>query len=89
MGYGDGKDDTHRCFNAAKMAELGWYNDINMVSFNPVTDDGFNGRVIGSADYGSATDNHTLVVEIINPISAEENIFLTLNTKKGACMFLL
>jgi len=80
MGTGPMNDDTHRCFNAAKMAELGWYGKI--VSFNPVTDS-FDGKVIGVADYGDATDNHTLVVDIINPVSTEENIFLTLNTKKG------
>ena len=87
MGYGDGQDDTRKCFNAAKMAELGWYDKI--VSLNPVNDGNFDGKVIGVADYGDAANDHTLVVEIINPISTAENIFLTLNSKKGMSMLAL
>ncbi len=80
MGTGPYVDDTHRCFNSAKMIDLGWYE--NTFSFNPATED-FEGKVIGVADYGNASDNHHVAVEILNPIPTEENLYLTLNTQKG------
>jgi hypothetical protein len=86
MGTGPINDDTHRCFNAAKMAELGWYNKV--ISFNPTLED-FDGKVIGVADYANAAEDHYLVVEVINPVSTEENIYLTLNTKKGVYVMFL
>ena len=81
MGFGDGQDDTAKCFNAAKMSELGWYTN-RVVSINPTVDT-FNGKVIGVADYGISDTAHTLVVEIVNPVAVEDNIYLTYNRAKG------
>ncbi len=80
MGYGDGKDDTRKCFNGAKMMELGYYE--HTVTLNPV-DNSFTGKLIGVADYGEVTSEHTLVVEVINSDPESNNLYVSYNRKKG------
>lgn len=51
MGYSYGSDDGPRmCFNAAKNAQLGWYDDKT----ETVTGTGWTGSLHGISDYGSS-----------------------------------
>jgi len=57
-----------------------WYDRIETI--NPF-DQAFSGKLIGVADYGFATDDHTLVVQVINPGCGADNLFISYNRKKG------
>ena len=82
MGYTSGSnDDVRRCFNAAKMSELGWYSDRAAV-INPLQGEEFNGKIIGVADYSNSSPSHKLFLEIKAP-NEENSYFLTYNRKKG------
>ena len=89
MGYSvdDGQNDQYdeqKCFNAAKMVELGWYSSSNIYSIQPSNNEEFNGNVIGVADYGISGISYTLSLEIKNPLTSNvHSFFLTYNKAKG------
>ena len=93
MGYsvddgGNDQNDEQKCFNAAKMVELGWYsNAINSIqpgnTISPGNNEEFNGNVIGVADYDIAVNSYTLSLEIKYPLKGVNSYFLTYNKAKG------
>ena len=83
MGYSlEGKINTKKCFNAAKMVELGWHAS-KIVSINPESNGEFDGKVIGVNDYGVATSDYTLAIEIRNPDDISNTLYLTYNKAEG------
>ena len=84
MGYtvaGPNRNNIQKCFNAAKMVELGWYSD-RVTTIQPQVGETFSGNVIGVNDYGDSNPSNTLVLEITNPRGAE-SYFLTYNKAEG------
>ncbi|GFH56210.1 hypothetical protein CTEN210_12686 [Chaetoceros tenuissimus] len=58
MGYSYGSDDGPRmCFNAAKNAQLGWYEDKT----ETVSGTGWTGSLHGISDYGSSSSSTVLL----------------------------
>ena len=82
MGYTTGSVNAKKCFNAAKMVELGWYAS-NIVSINPELNEEFDGKVIGVNDYEVAASDYTLAVEIANPDDITNTLYLTYNKAEG------
>ena len=80
MGVTNGNGDTRKCFNAAKMSELGWYDDKSAV-VNLLQNEEFDGNVIGVNDYSNSASSYTLFVEIKNP--SGRSYFLTYNRAEG------
>jgi hypothetical protein len=81
MSYTTGNKDLRKCFNAAKLSQLGWYPDRTTV-VDLEKGEQFVGKVIGVNDYpNSIQSEHTLVLEIKNPVG--DSYFLTYNRKKG------
>lgn len=80
MGIGDEVPDTKKCFNAAKMKQLGWYT--NRVKTIDPTSESFSGKIIGVNDYGISSSDHVLVLEIIDP-EKSTNLYLSFNTPEG------
>jgi len=86
QGYTNGDGDRQKCFNGAKMAELGWYaGDKNRVAtIKPSFNEEFNGKLIGVADFGLSNEDHTVVLEVISPDSSNKPLYyLAYNRAKG------
>ncbi len=78
-------DAAAKCFNAAKSFDLEWYSSAPArvaESFNPMLGN-FNGKLVGVADYGDSSDDHTVVLEIKNPDSSIRSLYLAYNRAKG------
>ncbi len=77
MGYSYNQDDTPvMCFNAAKSSQLSWYSDKELTITQSWT-----GKVIGLADYGSASSAQNVILKAQN--SDGESLFITYNRKIG------
>ncbi|GFH59839.1 hypothetical protein CTEN210_16315 [Chaetoceros tenuissimus] len=81
MGYTTGVDRAI-CFNGAKSVELGWYDD-RVATISPHFGDEFSGRLIGVNDYAISTSSDTLVIEIKNPDSSVNSLFVMYNKAEG------
>ena len=81
MSYTNGNPDIKKCFNAAKMSELGWYSN-RAAEISLAQSEEFDGKIIGVADYAISTAAHTLFLEIKRPNGAR-SYFLTYNRRKG------
>jgi len=80
MGIGESVSDTRKCFNAAKMKQLGWYTNREK-TIDPVSES-FSGKIIGVNDYGISSSDHVLALKITN--SADNNdLYLTFNKAEG------
>ena len=64
------------------MVELGWHAS-KIVSINPESNGEFDGKVIGVNDYGVATSDYTLAIEIRNPDDISNTLYLTYNKAEG------
>jgi hypothetical protein len=90
MGYsvdGLNGNNAKQCFNGAKSYELGWYTSPNrVVTIQPsnMNNEVYQYKLIGVADYGNSTSDHTLILEIEGPNgSLSKSLFLTYNKAKG------
>jgi hypothetical protein len=91
VAYGDGSgymgysylssEGPLMCFNAAKSYQLGWYYDRE-VDLNTATGDSFSGKLVGTADYSSSTEDHTVILRIQRP-SRNRDLFVMYNRAKG------
>jgi hypothetical protein len=80
MGYsvdGLNGNNAKQCFNGAKSYELGWYTSPNrVVTIQPyMNNEVYQCKLIGVADYGTSTSDHTLILEIEGPSSSLESLF--------------
>ena len=80
MSYTNGDNNLRKCFNAAKMSELGWYDDRSAV-IDVRQNEEFDGKVIGVNDYAISSSSYTAFLEIKKP--GENSYFLTYNKVEG------
>jgi hypothetical protein len=77
MGYSYNQDDGPvMCFNAAKNSQLTWYRDREVSVNQP-----WRGKVIGLADYGSASSEQSVIVKISG--DSDNPLYVTYNRKAG------
>jgi len=82
MGYTTGSVNLQKCFNAAKMVELGWYDASKMVAINGAYQE-FDGKVIGVNDHAIASSDYSLVVQILSADATAGSYYLTYNKAEG------
>ena len=88
-GYMGGVDtlttgNDSKCYNGVKSYQLGWYDDkVQSIDFQADNELShyFKGKLIGVADYGESTEEHTVVLKIES--TSPESLYLTYNRKKG------
>lgn len=72
-------NNAKKCYNAAKMYDLGWYDD-RVTTIAPDVGKIYQWKIIGVNDYSIADPSFTLVLEIKDPNAKEADpYFLTYN----------
>lgn len=91
MGFSNLVGYQNRCFNGAKLVELGWHESSRIEVIKPLTDGTWEGKLIGIHDLNSnmnsnLSEEYKLVLEIHNSSSStwrQSNLYVTYNVAEG------